>query len=361
MHVSRTECSIFLTDNVVIFFRSNLDCLGSSLYKKSLECSIKKFKNTYKPSKNDVEKHSSVEKKKKLTSRLIERNKLDKEKDVHKCEICGMNFDRKSKLISHMFKHSNLKPYKCNICLKVFKTNTYLSKHMEIHDESSQYYSCSVCDFQARSKSYLKVHYIRKHTQEYKFNCVQCGKMFKVQSDYTTHMKDHDMESCVCDICGGSYSNKSSLYFHKHYKHVSTIKEFECSTCKKRFKNQKNLNSHIELHNMKYVCEQCGMEFSFKYGLTKHLRTHSGEKLYLCAICGKTFSCLSSQKIHLLKHAGERPYVCDICGQSFTQRSPMMLHRKKHPGVHPPPPPIKITSLLHGVQEKITTSKKTKE
>ncbi|KAI4494764.1 hypothetical protein M0804_000965 [Polistes exclamans] len=274
-------------------------------------------------------------------------------KKPYSCEICHFTFDRKSKLTSHMFKHSNSRPHKCRICSKGFKTGAYLSRHMEIHDEPAQLHACTLCDFKARTKPYLKIHYIRKHTEDYNYSCEQCGKMFKVQSDYTTHMKDHDTESCVCDICGSSYPSKSSLYFHKHYKHKTKIKEFECSTCRKKFKSQKNLDNHAELHKMKYVCEQCGMEFKFKYGLTKHLRTHSGEKSYLCAICGKTFGCLSSQKIHLLKHVGERPYVCDICGQSFTQRSPMMLHRRKHPGVHPPPPPIKITNLLHGVQDKI--------
>ncbi|XP_078037446.1 uncharacterized protein LOC144470319 isoform X8 [Augochlora pura] len=281
-------------------------------------------------------------------------------KKKHTCEICYASFDRKSKHTRHMYKHSNSRPHKCEICSKGFKTSAHLARHMDIHEEPVTWHKCSLCDFKARTKPYLKIHYIRKHTEDYNYKCEQCGKMFKVQSDYTTHVKDHDTESCVCDICGSSYPSKSSLYFHKYYKHKTKVKKFQCQTCKKKFKTQKNLNSHMELHKIKYVCEQCGMESKTKYGLTKHLRTHSGEKSYLCAICGKTFGCLSSQKIHLLTHVGERPYVCDICGQSFTQRSPMMLHRRKHPGVHPAPPPIKITNLLHGVQDKIIVNKSSK-
>ncbi|XP_076628969.1 uncharacterized protein LOC143345562 isoform X26 [Colletes latitarsis] len=281
-------------------------------------------------------------------------------KKVHTCEICYASFDRKSKHTRHMYKHSNSRPHKCEICSKGFKTSAHLARHMEIHYEPVTWHKCNLCDFKARTKPYLKIHYIRKHTEDYNYKCEQCGKMFKVQSDYTTHVKDHDTESCVCDICGSSYPSKSSLYFHKYYKHKTKVKKFQCQTCNKKFKTQKNLESHTELHKIKYVCEQCGMEFKTKYGLTKHLRTHSGEKSYLCAICGKTFGCLSSQKIHLLTHVGERPYICDICGQSFTQRSPMMLHRRKHPGIHPPPPPIKITNLLHGVQDKIIVNKSSK-
>ncbi|XP_076288009.1 uncharacterized protein LOC143212765 isoform X11 [Lasioglossum baleicum] len=307
----------------------------------------------------DFRKKQEEEKKRKKTSSpLLSFEEPPKKK--HTCEICYASFDRKSKHTRHMYKHSNSRPHKCAICSKGFKTSAHLARHMEIHDEPVTWHTCSLCDFKARTKPYLKIHYIRKHTEDYNYKCEQCGKMFKVQSDYTTHVKDHDTESCVCDICGSSYPSKSSLYFHKYYKHKTKVKKFQCQTCKKKFKTQKNLDSHMELHKIKYVCEQCGMEFKTKYGLTKHLRTHSGEKSYLCAICGKTFGCLSSQKIHLLTHVGERPYVCDICGQSFTQRSPMMLHRRKHPGVHPAPPPIKITNLLHGVQDKIIVNKSSK-
>lgn len=315
--------------------------------------------NKKSPDKEDLDDDTPLDRRRvrKCRSPIKKKSKSTRRKIFHTCEICSLSFDRKSKLVSHMFKHSNSRPHKCTICLKGFKTSSYLARHMEIHDEPVHLHACNLCDFKAKTKPYLKIHYIRKHTQDYNFSCEHCGKMFKVQSDYTTHMKDHDTESCVCDICGSSYPSKSSLYFHKHYKHKTKVKEFECEICRKRFKSQNNLNNHVELHKMKYVCEQCGMEFKFKYGLTKHLRTHSGEKSYLCAICGKTFGCLSSQKIHLLTHVGERPYICDICGQSFTQRSPMMLHRRKHPGTHPAPPPIKITNLLHGVQDKIIVNK----
>lgn len=313
--------------------------------------------------KKQEEEQNTSQRKEQSTSQSEEKKKSQSEeppKKKHICEICYASFDRKSKHTRHMYKHSNSRPHKCAICSKGFKTSAHLARHMEIHDEPVTWHTCSLCDFKARTKPYLKIHYIRKHTEDYNYKCEQCGKMFKVQSDYTTHVKDHDTESCVCDICGSFYPSKSSLYFHKYYKHKAKMKKFQCLTCKKKFKSQKNLDSHVELHKIKYVCEQCGMEFKTKYGLTKHLRTHSGEKSYLCAICGKTFGCLSSQKIHLLTHVGERPYVCDICGQSFTQRSPMMLHRRKHPGVHPRPPPIKITNLLHGVQDKIIVNKSSK-
>ncbi|XP_012284498.1 zinc finger protein 25-like [Orussus abietinus] len=276
------------------------------------------------------------------------------------CEICQKNFNYKHILKRHMLKHSNSRTAKCTLCPKAFKFQATLKAHMNIHNKrGSSWYSCSNCDFKGRTQTSIKDHYNRKHIEGFNFSCEQCGKLFKLKRDYSAHVKDHDSGPCVCDECGKSYPRKSSLYYHKRRKHTTQIKNFECSTCKKRFKTQKTLNRHSKLHKKKYDCEECGLEFKSTYGLTKHVKTHSDEKPYLCAICGKSFKHLSSQKIHLLTHVGERPYICDVCGDSFTQRSPMMLHRRKHPGAGSPPPPIKITNLLHGVEDKIIVKKST--
>lgn len=176
--------------------------------------------------------------------------------------------------------------------------------------------------------------------------CAICNIIFDCKSKLEIHMTLHNDSTLYrCDVCSKSFKTHSNMMRHM---------EFYCEpkqiyTCESK--------SHEKLHEMKYICEQCGMEFKRRYGLTKHMRTHSAEKKCLCAVCGKTFKSLSAQKVHLLTHVGERPYVCDLCGKSFTQRSPMMLHRRtKHPEITVAPPPIKITGLLHGVKDKIITN-----
>lgn len=273
---------------------------------------------------------------------------------IYSCEICQKTFKRKNRLVDHMYRHSISQPHACSICSKKFKSIRSLNIHKKIHNASNIFYSCNLCDYQTTIKASLKSHQIRRHTQEYKFNCQHCGKLFKLMTDYKYHLNDHKTEMLICEICGISFTNKNSFYGHIKYRHNTSVKKFECEICKKKFINQTNLNNHIELHKIKFICDQCGKEFRFKYNLAKHIHLHSDEKSFLCNICGKTFRQISSQKIHLLTHVGEKPYKCDICGQSFTQRSPMMLHRRKqHADVHSRPPSINIKSLLLNMENKI--------
>lgn len=277
-----------------------------------------------------------------------------KKKKLHFCHICGKIHFSKGVLKTHMLSHSDSRPHKCSTCSKAFKTQLTLSRHMYVHKINKERYNCQVknCDFYASTRSYLKVHHKRKHTNGFNLTCEICGKKYKIQSDLTTHLKTHNSESSICDICGKIYKNAAALYSHKHTKHGEIIKNFTCDVCKKKFKNKKNLTTHLELHKIKYKCDVCDAELKSHYGLTKHREIHL-EKKFKCTVCDATFTNSSSRKVHLLKHIGERPYVCDICGQSFSQRSPMMLHRKKqHPGNLPPLPPIKITDLLHKIGEK---------
>lgn len=275
------------------------------------------------------------------------------------CEFCKRTFDRKSRFTNHMFTHTSHEPHKCSVCPKRFKSIKYLQKHMEVHDLSDTSHSCNLCDYKTRRKAYLKSHYIRRHTQQYNYTCEHCEKPFKLRADYTCHIKTHEEGIFMCDICGKTFPNRTSLYFHMRRSHHATVKDFKCEICHKKFVNQTNLNNHIQLHDNKYICDHCGMEFGNRNNLAKHLHTHSNDKSYSCNICSKTFRQESSQKLHLLSHAGTRPYKCDICGQAFTQRTPMMIHRrKKHAGVHSRPPSININNLLLKVQEKITNNTK---
>ena len=206
---------------------------------------------------------------------------------------------------------------------------------------------------------YLQLHFNRKHNDDFQFFCDNCDKKFCLKSDYTRHLASHEKNPCTCNECGSTLPNKISLYFHTKRQHRGK-KLFDCPHCTRKLRSQKNLENHMQQHGQKFICEMCGMDFPRKQALKRHIQIHSGEKLFLCHICGKVFGCMSSQQIHILTHVEQRPYICDICGKSFTQRTPMMLHRKKHPGNHPPPPPVKISTLLKSLNERVLFKKKEK-
>ncbi|XP_051563913.1 zinc finger protein Helios isoform X3 [Myxocyprinus asiaticus] len=91
----------------------------------------------------------------------------------------------------------------------------------------------------------------------------------------------------------------------------------------------------IRLPNGKYngdrpfQCNQCGVSFTQKGNLLRHIKLHTGEKPFKCPFC--SYACRRRDALtgHLRTHSVGKPHKCNYCGRSYKQRTSLEEHKER--------------------------------
>uniref|UniRef100_A0A8P4JXE2 C2H2-type domain-containing protein n=1 Tax=Dicentrarchus labrax TaxID=13489 RepID=A0A8P4JXE2_DICLA len=138
-----------------------------------------------------------------------------------------------------------------------------------------------------------------------------------------------------CSVCNKCFSWRRGL--RRHMKIHTGEKHFSCTVCGKIFSQGTYLQKHMKTHTGEkpFSCSVCDKSFSQKSNLKKHMRTHTGEKPFSCSVCDKSFGYKSHLQLHMRTHTGEKPFSCSVCDKSFGYKSNLQDHMRSHTGEKP--------------------------
>ncbi|XP_037561644.2 histone-lysine N-methyltransferase PRDM9 [Dermacentor silvarum] len=167
------------------------------------------------------------------------------------------------------------------------------------------------------------------------FSCAECGDQFTVKQLLDNHRLRKHMErpqgKHQCARCAYSSNRRGDVT--RHQRTHTGERPFVCHVCDRGFYRRGHLSSHMVVHTgeMPYECQDCGQCFTQASSMATHRRLqHSsrGARHHICPECRKGFSKRSDVNRHLLIHRGEKPYACSECRMRFTQRGTAKRHKQ---------------------------------
>ncbi|XP_011615341.1 zinc finger and BTB domain-containing protein 40 isoform X1 [Takifugu rubripes] len=287
------------------------------------------------------------------------------------CRWCKKNFSFKCRMSAHL-RRCPMSPEnqkQCPKCPTKLPSQRALKKHqVDAHCGSTPLKKKVACDLCGRTFAHpsgMIYHKRTEHFDEKPFSCDECGAKFAANSSLKNHMRLHTGEKpYCCKHCNMNFSVAAALAYHTKKKH-SEGKMYVCQYCKAEFAQSIELTRHVRTHtgDRPYVCRECGKGYSQAHGLSIHLQTfhnlsepHDCQKCCLsfstleehrqhmqefhpkefhkCPTCDKVFTSSALLDKHKSTHVGSKPFSCDLCNKSYQQLSGLWYHnRTNHPEV----------------------------
>jgi KRAB domain-containing zinc finger protein len=253
---------------------------------------------------------------------------------VFVCLVCQREFASPKNVAVHIStKHTNSRPFQCDLCQKCFPSIGILNQHKQVH--SGRIWSCDICSAKLTKKYGLKIHTLQVHSQSVK--CKICGKIFKSALYLPRHMSSmHAKEKpFACNLCDKAFNKE--CYLNAHFKQMHSNLVFCCESCNFSSKSKQNLARHIQRKHSKnppvFSCNKCPAKFAAKEYCTRHMRLVHTTGCVKCEVCGDKFKHTEYLNIHMKSIHTGLVLHCAQCKYATRRKYDLRLHiNKHHPG-----------------------------
>lgn len=172
-----------------------------------------------------------------------------------------------------------------------------------------------------------------------RYECAECGVLFKNRGSLKPHYDrvHRKVKSKSCNVCGRQFACSGDLT--RHIRTHNGERPFKCPHCPQNFISSGDMNKHVRRHNRElvpiprnFVCSICGAAFDLSNSLKRHTKKHEtiDSREFACEFCTKTFYRKDQFKEHIKRHLGLKSFACSICGKKFCDRKNRLTHERNH-------------------------------